>query len=73
MCQIPIKMMRQHAISNSSLHKLRFIHQKGAEKLVKDKLYVPTYLANTAILNIRIFSRIIKFSNHHMYITDCLV
>ena len=33
----------------------RFIHQKGAEKLIKDELYVP--VANTAILNTRIFSR----------------
>ena len=30
----------------------RFIHQKSAEKLVKDELYVTMYLVNTAILNI---------------------
>ena len=58
MRQILIKMLKQHAIPNSSLHKQRFIHQKGAEKLVKDELYVFTYcLANTAILDIRIFNR----------------
>ena len=58
MCQILIKMLKQHATPNSSLHNL-FIHQKGAEKLVKDEyMYVASYLlANTAILNIRIFSR----------------
>ena len=31
MCQISIKMLKQHATTNSSLH------QKGAEKLVKDE------------------------------------
>ena len=30
MCQIPIKMFKQHAIN--------FIYQKGAEKLFKDEL-----------------------------------
>ena len=37
-CQIPIEMLKQHAIPNSSLHNLRFTHKKGAEKLVKDEL-----------------------------------
>ena len=32
MCKIPIKMLKQHATPNSSLHNLK-IHQKGAEKL----------------------------------------
>ena len=32
MCQISIKMLKQHAIPNS-----RFIHQKGTEKLIKDE------------------------------------
>ena len=27
MCQIPIKMLKQHTIPNSSLHNLGFIHQ----------------------------------------------
>ena len=34
-CQIPIKMLKQHATPNSSLQNLN-IHQKGVEKLVKD-------------------------------------
>ena len=34
-------MLKQHAIPNSSLHNLRFIHKKGAEKLAKDEL-LPT-------------------------------
>ena len=38
MCQIPIKMVKQHAIRNSTL---RFIHQKGAEKIGKFELLVP--------------------------------
>ena len=37
MCPIPIKMLKQEATPNSSLHNLRFIYQKGAEKLVKDE------------------------------------
>ena len=36
MCQIPIKMFKQEATQNSSLHNLK-IYQKGAEKLVKDE------------------------------------
>ena len=38
MCQIPIKMLKQHAISNSSLQNLKINHQKGADKLVKEEL-----------------------------------
>ena len=42
MCQIPIKMLKQEATQNSSLHnftklKFTFIYQEGAEKLVKDE------------------------------------
>ena len=33
-------MLKQHTIPNSSLHNLKIIHQKGAEKLFKDELYV---------------------------------
>ena len=40
MHQIPIKMLKQHGIPNASLHNVKIIHQKGAEKLVKDELYV---------------------------------
>ena len=32
------------------------IHQKGAEKLVKDEYILATYLANTAVLNIQILT-----------------
>ena len=38
LCQIPIKMLKQHTIPNSSLHNLKIYYQKGAEKLVKDEL-----------------------------------
>ena len=51
MCQIPIKMLKQHAIPKSSLQNL-FLHQKGAKKLVKNEFM---YEANTAILKLRIF------------------
>ena len=37
MCQISIRMLKQRATPNSSLHNYRFIHQKGAEKLIKDE------------------------------------
>ena len=34
-------MLKEHAIQNSSLYNLKgFVHQNGAEKLVKDELYV---------------------------------
>ena len=61
MCQIPIKMLKQHAIPNSSLHNLKISSSKGCRKTSQRWIYVAsyvaTYLANTAILNIRIFSR----------------
>ena len=38
MFQIPIKVLKQHATSNSSLHNLKiYSSKKGAEKLVKDE------------------------------------
>ena len=37
-CQIPIKILKQHPIPNSILQNLRFIHQKGAARLVKHEL-----------------------------------
>ena len=64
MCQIRIKILKQHATPNSGLHNLKIY--SSAEKLVKDEYmqlasYVATYLANTAVLNIRILSRIYHF------------
>ena len=40
MCQIPIKMLKQYTILNSSLHNLKIYLSKGCRKLVKDELYV---------------------------------
>ena len=61
MCQIPIKMLKQHATPNSSLHNLKIYSSKGCRKTSQRWIYVAsyvaTYLANTAIPNIRIFSR----------------
>ena len=55
MCQMPIKMLKQHAIPNSSLHNLEIYSSKGCRKTSQSKdEFIP---ANTAILNIRIFSR----------------
>ena len=61
MCQSPIKMWKQHAIPNSNLHDLKkdlFTKrlQKNYSKM-NDYKCTYEYLANTAILNIRIFSR----------------
>ena len=49
MCPIPIKMLKQHAILNSSLHNLKIYSpkQKGLEKLVKDELYVYSEHSNS--------------------------
>ena len=44
MCQIPIKMLKQHAIPNSSLRNLKIYSSKGCRKTGN------WYVANTAIL-----------------------
>ena len=60
-CQITIKMLKQHATPNSSLHNLKIYSSKGCRKTSQRWIYVAsyvaTYLANTAVLSIRIFSR----------------
>ena len=56
MCQIPIKILKQHAIPNSSLHNLKIYSSKGCRK-TSQRWIICTYLTRTAILNIRIFSR----------------
>ena len=62
MCQIPIKMLKQHATPNSSLHNLKIHLSKGCRKtnqrwLIANVCRLHSHiLANTAILNIRIFS-----------------
>ena len=55
MCQIPIKMLKQHAIPNSVLHNLKIYSSKGCRKTSQIK--VKMNLLTLAILNIRIFSR----------------
>ena len=37
MCQIPIKILKQEATPNSSLHNLKIYLSKGSKKLVKDE------------------------------------
>ena len=53
MCQIPIKMLKQHATLNSSLHNLRIYSSKGCRKTSQRWIYVasylPTNLANTSV------------------------
>ena len=45
MCQIPIKMLKQHATPNSNLHNLKIYSSKGRKKLVNDEyVYVASYL-----------------------------
>ena len=55
-CQIPIKMLKLHAIPNSSLHNLKIYSSRGCRKTSQRCRWI-RYLANTTILNIRIFSR----------------
>ena len=40
MRQIPIEILKVQAIPNSSLHNVKIYSSKGAEKLVKDELYI---------------------------------
>ena len=40
MCQIPIKMLKQEAIPNSSLHKLKIYLSKGCRKASQSWVYV---------------------------------
>ena len=49
-CQIPIEMLKQNSIPNSSLNKLKIYSSKGADELC---MY---HLANTPVLKLRIFS-----------------
>ena len=56
MCQISIKMLKQHGIPNSSLYNLKIYSSRGCRKIVQ-RLIICMCLANTAILNIQIFSR----------------
>ena len=54
MYQIPIKMLKQHAIPNSCLHNLKVYSSKGCRKTSQRWIIC---VANTAIPNIQIFSR----------------
>ena len=38
MCQIPIKMLKQHATPNSSLHNLKIYSSKGCRKTSHDDM-----------------------------------
>ena len=55
MYKIPIKMLRQHAVPNSSLYGLKIYSSKGCRKA--SQICNCMYLADTAILNIRIFQQ----------------
>ena len=61
MCQVPIKMLKQQATPNSSLHNLKIYTSKGCRKTSQIWIYVAsnvaTYLANTVVLNIQIWGR----------------
>ena len=58
MCQIPIKMLKQHAISNSSLHNVKIYSSKGYNK---NSQRWNINAANTVILKLWIFSGIYQF------------
>ena len=57
MCQILIKLLKHHAIPNSSLHNLKIYSLKGCRKNRQQRWIMYTYEVNTVILNIRIFCR----------------
>ena len=59
MRQIPIKMLKQHGIPNSSLHNLKIYSSKGCRK---------TSQRHTATLNIRIFSQRYHFRLWHGFL-----
>ena len=44
MCQIPIKILKQHATPNSSLHNLKIHSSKGCRKTSQRWIYVCSYL-----------------------------
>ena len=56
MCQIRIKMFKQHAIPISNLHNLKIYSSKACRK-TSHRWIICMYLAITAVLNIQIFSR----------------
>ena len=56
----PNQMLKQHATPNSSLHNLKIYLSKGCRK-TSQRSITCMYLANTAVLNIRIFSRSYHF------------
>ena len=53
-CQVPIKMLKQHATPNSRLHNLKIYSSKGCRKTSQKWIVLCTYLASTAI---QVFSR----------------
>ena len=54
MCQIPIKMLKQRTIPNSSLQSLKIYSSKCCRKT--SQRWICTYVANTRVLRLRIFS-----------------
>ena len=47
MCQIPMKMLKQHAIPNSSLQNLKIYSSKGCRKASQKRIM---YFANSKIV-----------------------
>ena len=56
LCHIPTKMLKQHAIPNSSWQSLKIYLSKGCRKTKYSKSNYMYDVANTAILKLRIFS-----------------
>ena len=57
-CQLPIKMLKQHAIPNSGLPNLKIYSSKWCRKTSQRWIM---YVAKTSILELRIFSGIYHF------------
>ena len=60
MCQIPIKMLKQHVTSNSSLHNLKIYSSKGCRSVSCDYDLINYGIINYFLFNKNIFSRVMR-------------
>ena len=60
MCQIPIKMLKQHVTPNSSLHNLKIYSSKGCRSVSCDYDLINYGIINYFLFNKNIFSRVMR-------------
>ena len=65
MCQIPIKMLKQHGIRNASLQNVKIYSSKGCRKTSQN-----SKITNTAILNFEILAEDIT-SDYGFFPSTC--